>query len=226
MRQLSIAMTAWLILATAFGSPGAQDPATPCMEMSAETMFLCVNLWYNLGASSIPRHESIFLHWGDGTTTWVDLVPGRFPHTYAAAGQYTVTMQPLSGCGAGGSMNIEVSVAAAPPLPLDVSYTDGNRVIVSTTEPLDPGEPLRCSVDWGDGSPAEEFDWVACGEGALCTPSHDYAGTGEYTVRVRIEYIGAIEQPCYEREAVVQAVVGPSTPVHTSTWGAVKALYR
>jgi hypothetical protein len=196
------------------------------MELSAETMFQCVNLWFNNGAGSVPRHESIMLDWGDGTTSWPDLVPGRLPHTYGDPGEYTITMWPLTGCGAGGSMTIGVVVQSAPVLPLSVSHLGGNRLLVETSEQLDTEQWLRSKVDWGDGSPLQEFDWSACGENALCTPAHDYAAPGDYTIRVRIEYIGATEQPCYEREATLLVTAGDTTPVHTATWGAIKALYK
>ena len=200
--------------------------ASSCMGLSAQPMFLCVNLWYKNGGGSIPRHESVMLHWGDGTVTWVDMAQGTVPHTYAAAGHYTIVMEPLSGCGAGSSMSVPVQVQAAPELPLVVLPQGLQQIRVLTTEQLDTGQTLRSTIDWGDGAPLEAFEWTGCTETTLCTPPHDYADPGEYTLRVRVEYIGAWEGACYEREATLQAVIGVATPVHTATWGAIKALYR
>lgn len=204
----------------------SRGESAPCMELSAETVFLCVDVTYNASGGSIPRHDAIVMHWGDGTETWLDLSPGRYPHTYAAPGTYTITMQPITGCGAGSALSIYVEVDDAPDLPLVVVSQGASQVRVLTTEPPITSVPLRSTVDWGDGSPVEEFEWAGCGENAFCTPPHYYVDSGEYEVRVRIEYIGAIEQPCYERETAVVASIGPSTPVRRSTWGAIKALYQ
>jgi hypothetical protein len=75
------------------------------------------------------------------------------------------------------------------------------------------------SVDWGDGTVNE---WLEL----ACTPVHDYTFAGEYPVVARINYLDFRGASCYERVATYQATIGVPSPVRTSTWGAIKALYR
>ena len=84
----------------------------------------------------------------------------------------------------------------------------------------------RFTIDWGDGTPIEEFGWIGCKESVLCAPRHDYASAGVYTITTRIEYLNAFERACYERTATPRAVIGTPSPIQNSTWGAIKALYH
>jgi len=195
--------------------------APPCPELSLETIFLCVNLTYRFGGMS---HEIAVIDWGDGTETWVDMGRGTDPHTYAAEGTYTIIMTPHSGCS--GWNSIVADVYVAPELPLHAESQGEDWIELATTDALELDKLLRSTVDWGDGSPLQEFEWASGEGGVLCTPRHDYAGPGEYAIQVDLEYRSSTVGSCYEREATFQAAIGTPTPVHTSTWGGIKALYQ
>ena len=60
----------------------------------------------------------------------------------------------------------------------------------------------------------------------MCLILFSFDPGGEYPVVARIEYLDFRGLSCYERLATFQAVIGPPSPVRTSTWGAIKALYR
>ena len=224
---------ACLIAATSLAASPAIPPvnddavirlAPGCPELSLETIFLCVNLSYRFG--SVTQHEIAVINWGDGAETWVDMGTGTDPHTYATAGVYTIIMTPHSGCPDGPPATAVAGVSVAPPLPLHAESQGEDWIELATTEALDLDKLLRSTADWGDGSPSEEFEWTSGEGGALCTPRHYYAAPGEYPVRVNIEYRSSTVGSCYEREATFQAAIGTPTPVHTSTWGGIKALYQ
>jgi hypothetical protein len=97
---------------------------------------------------------------------------------------------------------------------------------LTVSVPNDGSHHTWVTVDWGDGTPAEEFRWRSCEGGSRCTPLHEYVSAGEYPVVARISYLDCCGRPCYERTATYQAVINEPNPVEQSTWGAVKALYR
>ncbi len=79
------------------------------------------------------------------------------------------------------------------------------------------------TVDWGDGS-VETFTWARRGL-YMGTPTHLYEANGQYTASVTHHYQG---QYCSFTQTMTAAVTipNPGTPTRTTTWGAVKALYR
>ena len=206
---------------------GGSSPV--CPELSLETTFLCVSLTFIVAGAT--HHGFVVVDWGDGTSDWPDCVGGgspclgRVPHTYAAAGTYTITVTALTGC-PGGINSIVADVSASPEFPLYPKSAGGSWIQPATTDPLDIAKLRRSTIDWGDGTSIEEFEWVGGEAGELCGPRHDYALPGEYTIVARVEYLGAWGGTCYERVGKFDAVVGTPTATESRTWGGVKALYR
>jgi hypothetical protein len=199
-----------------------------CPGLSLETTFLCVFLAFRIDGVSL--HEFVEIDWGDGTVEWADCPGGvvcwsMVSHTYAADGAYTITATAITGC-PGNTNTVVAQVHASPEFPLYSESQGENWIQPATSDPLEIVKLRRSTIDWGDGNPIEEFEWISCKEGVLCVPRHDYASAGVYTIEARIEYLDAWEGTCYERVATLQATIGPQTPVQNTTWGAIKTLYR
>lgn len=229
-------VTSNLLVAATLLVPAATQPADvtsgsseSCPELSLETTFLCVTLRFTFQTAS--KHEYVIVDWGDGTSDASDCVggghpcSGSAPHTYAGAGNYTIKVTALTGC-PGSVATIPATVSASPEFPLYTGAVDGMLIRPFTPEPLELEKLLSSTIDWGDGSAAEAFEWADDGSGVLYTPSHEYDSSGTYTVVARVQYLGAWGDSCYERVATVEAVVGNATGVEKGTWGALKALYR
>lgn len=79
------------------------------------------------------------------------------------------------------------------------------------------------TVDWGDGN-VHTFTWELRGL-YMGTPTHVYAVDGNYTASVTHHYSGP---HCSWSQTMTanMRIPNPATPVSTSTWGGVKALYR
>jgi hypothetical protein len=230
---LQIVFAGSFIVLTATGAGNAEPLKTghsACIEVSLDATFLCVGLTFTVtGGGNI--HEFVEVDWGDGTKDVPDCVgaggpcTGTVPHTYDEEGEYSVMVTALTGC-PGAFETIAATVTASPSFPLYAAAGETNWVQPATSEPFDVGTLRRSTIDWGDGTPAEEFEWVDTGTGELSAPVHYYANPGEYTVVARVEYLGAWEGTCYERVGTFQAVVTAPTPTERTNWGALKARYR
>ena len=226
----ALVVTALVVSSATLTAHPVSGSGSPCPELSLETTFLCVSLTFTVSGGS--KHEYVVVDWGDGTSDWLDCVrvgggpcDGRAPHTYAAGGTYTITVAALTGC-PGSSTEVFADVHASPEFPLYAKSAGDNWVQVATDDPLEITKLRRSTIDWGDGTPIEEFQWVGDEGGEICAPRHDYESPGEYTIIARIEYLGAWQDTCYERVGTLDAVVGDQTPAESTTWGAIKALYR
>lgn len=137
---------------------------------------------------------------GDGTDTSV--------HTYADAGEYTVTA--TSDADPGLSSTTTVTVTDEEPTPdapaLEVSPATGPAPL-EVTAAVDNHGNGPVTISWGDGSEPVE---VADGESA----THTYTDAGEYTV----EAASAADETATATEPVtVEDAPAPQTPVLTVT---------
>jgi hypothetical protein len=171
----------------------------------------------------------VTIDWGDGTVDeWMDIAcvmgcTGRFPHTYASPGSYLITGTHH----ADGAVNsTQVEVTDSPEFALFAYAQEEKWIQLASFDSLYTGQSYVSTIDWGDGTPAEEFRWRSCDGGSRCTPLHEYGSPGEYPVVARISYLDCCGRPCYERTATFQAVISEPNPVERSTWGTIKALYR
>lgn len=153
------------------------------------------------------------IDWGDGTTSagvvpaqdgdyWMaTTIPVFGSHTYAAPGQYPITVTLSIGGNAVGSATDTATVAAgAAENPLVATAPDHAAIagapnafapLATLTAPagvLDTDSGLSAVVDWGDGTPAEsEFAFAGWNNGqtvAMASGRHDYATPGTYTYTI------------------------------------------
>ncbi len=137
-------------------------------------------------------------------------------HTYAAAGNYTATLTVTDNCGV--TSSCEVSVTVTQPDNQPPVCDPGGPYAGPTNTPIqfdgsnshDPdGTIVTYEWDFGDG---------ATGSGP--TPTHAYAQTGIYTVRLCVTD-DRQARVCCETIAEIGA-----TPVDPATWGRIKSTYR
>ena len=149
---------------------GPNVSQSPGVQVSVSSTFS--DPAFNVDGSSETYTATI--NWGDGTTPTsgtVTTTPGgpwvpttgtiSGTHTYAAHGNYTVTVTVLDSQGNSGSSNINVldvppTVTAGP----DETVNQGSPVVVAATF-TDPGfeagttaASYPVTINWGDGTPA------------------------------------------------------------------------
>ncbi|WP_246136334.1 LamG-like jellyroll fold domain-containing protein [Leekyejoonella antrihumi] len=121
--------------------------------------------------------------WGDGTPDTVG-ASATASHTYAAAGQYTVSLTVTDNGGAPSTPVTHSVTVTAPPVnqPPVAAFTvtsTGLTAAVDGSGSSDPdGTVSSYDWTWGDGTP----DTV----GASATASHTYAAAGQYTVSLTV----------------------------------------
>lgn len=225
-----------LLIATAFApAPVVQttpvgpppEPAPQGITLSAENVFLCVKLTVTVPSDG-SHHTWVTVDWGDGTVDpWMDIAcvmgcTGRFSHAYTAPGSYTITGTHHAD-GAVNSTSVEVT--ASPEFSL-YAYAQGeNWIQLASFDSLYTDHAYEATVDWGDGTEIETFEWRACDGGPKCAPLHDYTAAGEYSIVAWMDYLDCCGNPCYQRVASLQATIGEPSAVRQSTWGAIKALF-
>ena len=135
------------------------------------------------------------INWGDGNTSTGTVVQGAGSgscsgtHTYVDDGSFTTTITITDDDAGSGSNSTTHVVANVAPTITNVSVApepspEGNTDLVTATF-TDPGtaDVHTCSINWGDGSPAQ----TGAVAGGSCTGSHTYADNNAYTVAVTID---------------------------------------
>jgi gliding motility-associated-like protein len=109
--------------------------------------------------------------WGDGTPIGTTQNP---PHTYAAAGTYSVTLIPTTNDGCTGpSVTYTVDVYTQPV----ASFTVSNQCQANAVTPVNTSTGANTySWNFGDGSAANTNQ----------NPSHNYAASGAYTITLDV----------------------------------------
>jgi hypothetical protein len=125
------------------------------------------------------------LHWtatgGTGTCTFAaDAVPTSV--TCTDNGTYELTLTAVDGFGQTSTSSFHLLVTNVAPTLLVASPAAGSspRTVTFTGNVFDPGtgDTHTCTINWGDGSPAETVAAV----GGTCTAAHTYAGSVASTV--------------------------------------------
>ena len=132
---------------------------------------------------------------GDGTPVATGVTA---MHTYAAEGQYTVTLTVTDDLGATATTTQVAGAANQPPAAaFTVSSTGARVVAVDGAASTDPdGSIASYSWDFGDGTPA--------GSGATAT--HTYAADGTYTITLTVtDDLGAVATTTHQVVAANQA---------------------
>lgn len=130
--------------------------------------------------------------YGDGSGPQVLMLSpgGNFglSHVYADNNTYTVTVTVTDDDNGVGADTVLVTVGNVPPTVNAGSdmVIDENSVFVSTGAFTDPGklDTHTATVDYGDGSGAQQLDFSADG---IFTLNHLYADNGSYTVTVSVQ---------------------------------------
>jgi PKD repeat protein len=137
----------------------------------------------SVSASTIGSYDtdgsitSTTINWGDGSTT--SATSGS--HSYATAGNYTVTATVTDNLGAGASATKSIAVTAnqAPTAKLSVTPATGTApvsVTASTTGSTDvDGTIAATTISWGDGTST-----------TATSGSHTYSTAGTYSVTAKV----------------------------------------
>ncbi|GEM_PF-2065814 len=141
---------------------------------------------FSSAGSSDPDGDTLTFAWdfGDGATS----TQSNPSHTYAAAGNFTVSLTVDDGNGSSDTANTTATIAAAPPPPPGNNAPTANAngpysgqvgasVSFSSGGSSDPdGDTLSYSWDFGDGASSSQAN-----------PSHSYAAAGNFTVSLTVD---------------------------------------
>jgi hypothetical protein len=139
-------------------------------------------------------------------------------HEYNCPGEFTLTVTEYDWV----PRIWQIDVAVPTPMTLIPSVTGGELLLI-TTDVVKARMADKVVVDWGDGTPLEEFRWKQETE-IYISPTHTYTVAGDYTVIVTNQYIGP-QCGLSEGASLIVTVENPN-PVSPTTWGRVKVLYR
>lgn len=140
--------------------------------------------------------QTVTVDWGDGSpATTMNLAAAVYSfttpaHTYAAAGDYTVTATVTDNAGASATATSTVSVRRPNQAPSIVSFgvtagsEGGTSTLALTFADVDALDTHTVSVVWGDGSTTSSGE-LAAGETTF-SATHAYADTGNYSVVVTL----------------------------------------
>lgn len=144
--------------------------------------------------------------WGDGTPTQ-EVADGAYvTHTYAADGDYTITVADQQTPAITVSKDITVPLPADQPT-LALSATNPtNRFQVTAAVTLPQQSSGQGIIDWGDGSDPQTFTAAPDGSASLV---HTYQAAGVYTVQVRRADVPTLRT----RDAISVPVPGGPTGV-------------
>jgi hypothetical protein len=175
-----------------------------------------------------------WIDWGDGTSGNGGCLRrigdniccfAYYSHVYDCPGTYTITAygwvdflpDPVA-CGGG-------TVAIQPLGGFALIATSGgnNEIVVATEEVINRSKIVESTVDWGDGTQVELFNWTVCSDTTHCLPPHAYSSLGDFEITVVNRYGGSCP---FERSDTLQVSIDTLTPVEYRSWGAIKALYR
>lgn len=189
--------------------------------------------------ATVPYFACLYIDWGNGAPfgrcdfcyecDGDNIIAGIFvdeEHGYQCPGTYDVRVYTNPDlCAQCDTLRTTVTVTVPDPPTaslIPVYANDGRTCKLAVVGDIPVDYIAAVSVDWGDGSPLEPFTWRPDHYG-LETPYHDYAQDGQYAARVFNSFVCAYVDLVLETPVTVP---GYTTPVHTATWGAVKAMYR
>lgn len=124
----------------------------------------------------------VTIDWGDGTPETTAGDGSYVIHTYAADGEYTITVRDQETPAVVSTREITVPLPADEPL-VSLSATDaGNRYVVTAQVTLPEQSSGQATIDWGDGGDVQD---ITAGADGTVTVSHTYTASGVYSVTVR-----------------------------------------
>jgi PKD repeat protein len=171
--------------------PWTQPNRVPlaALSVSATNARTGVQLEADAASSSDPDGDALefMFDWGDGVTSQWGPSPST-AHSYATAGNWTVTVSVRDPLGLVASATRAVEVTAPPPnagpmavLTISSRKIEAGRTLTvngSGSHDPDAGDSIEARVDWGDGNVTA---WAA-----LAILSHAYASPGTYTVTLEV----------------------------------------
>lgn len=160
---------------TATGSVTVTTPhAAPTADFSASVDGLAVSV--DASASTADGGDSLTYSWNWGDSSPAD-TGKTASHTYAAPGDYQVSLTVTDDHSLTDSKTKTVSPTHAAPVASFTTTVDGLGVAVdASATTLSDGATASYSWDWGDSSSA----------GSGKTASHTYAAAGTYTVKLTV----------------------------------------
>lgn len=173
------------------------------------------------------------IDWGDGSVSGAGCCcppmhemccTAYHSHVYDCPGTYTITTYSYPFLLY--TVVIGRETVAIQPLPgfeLVAISGGNNEVRVETADVINRQKIVDSTVDWGDGTSEELFEWIVCSDTTHCLPPHTYASLGEFEIVVVNRFGGNCP---FERSDTLLVSIDTITPVERKSWGAIKALYR
>lgn len=155
---------------------------------------------------------NVVIDWGDGSPTTVATDGSYVQHTYAADGDYTITVADQQTPAITVTKDITIPLPADEPTLALSAANPSNRLEVTAAVTLPQQSSGEGTIDWGDGTAVQDFTVAGDGTASLV---HTYAANGVYTVTVRRS-----DADTYRARAAVSVPV-PTAP--TATFGASNA---
>lgn len=175
-----------------------KSPHTPTSK--TVSLVADVNSWH---ATATPATQLI-LEWGDGQTETVAITAPQatHTHTYAAVGNYTVTVKtddPYHGVGSPQTVAYTVVEDIVPTATISVGLISSTATATVGATTSYAGQPYTVEIDWGIGA-----GWTS-------TTSHNYAVTGTYTVQARVTTTGGTSAIVTENVTIAATSSAPTT---------------
>jgi len=124
----------------------------------------------------------VTIDWGDASTDTIASDGAWVTHTYAADGEYTITVRDQQTPAVTVTKDITVPLPADDPILTLTADDPEDRYTVTATVTLPEQSSGVANIDWGDGTDPEE---VTVGVDGTVDVTHTYTAAGVYTVTVR-----------------------------------------
>ncbi|MFE2934838.1 hypothetical protein, partial [Streptomyces sp. NPDC059278] len=124
----------------------------------------------------------VVINWGDSTPETTANDGSYVTHTYAADGDYTVTVRDQQTPAVVSQRDITIPLPADEPTVTLAANDPANRYLVTATVTLPKQSNGKATIDWGDGTDQQD---LTVGEDGTVTVTHNYAAPGVYSVTVR-----------------------------------------
>lgn len=124
----------------------------------------------------------VVISWGDATADTVAADGAYVTHTYAADGNFTITVRDQQTAAVSTTRDVTVPLAADEPT-VSLAATDvGNRYLVTASVTVPKQASRQGTIDWGDGTEPQPFTAASDGKASI---AHTYSSSGVYSVTVR-----------------------------------------
>lgn len=163
----------------------------------------------------------VVIDWGDGTPTTVAQDGSYVTHTYAADGDYTITVSDQQTPAITVTKDITVPLPPDEPTVVLTAENPANRLEVTAAVTLPEQSSGEGTIDWGDGTPPQEFTTNAQGEATLV---HSYAAASVYTVTVRRSDIDTFRARTAISVPVPEGATGTLSGANTDATGQTASL--